>query len=150
MGMCFPELTIVTEGLQIQKELHCKCRSLEWVLGLQYMAVHHAQLCGVFLCVCITYDGMTTSYLLCVLTVSLAKESHSGFLSNLPVNIFPYLSTVDFSFFISYFMSLPEAVEECFIEMNLDISGSKDFRPHLTFLKLSKAPRLKRKVSNQV
>nr|XP_021139386.1 uncharacterized protein LOC110356809 [Columba livia] len=40
---------------------------------------------------------------------------------------------------------IAEAVEECFIEMNLDISGSKDFRPHLTFLKLSKAPRLKRK-----
>ncbi|XP_061212379.1 uncharacterized protein LOC133213839 isoform X2 [Neopsephotus bourkii] len=37
------------------------------------------------------------------------------------------------------------AVEECFIEMNLDVSGSKDFKPHLTFLKLSKAPRLKRK-----
>lgn len=94
---------------------------------------------------------MTTSYVLCVLTVSLAKGSHSGFLSNLPVNIFPCLSTVDFFFFfISYFMFLPEAVEECFIEMNLDISGSKDFRPHLTFLKLSKAPRLKRRVSNQV
>ncbi|GAB0182700.1 A-kinase anchor protein 7 [Grus japonensis] len=40
---------------------------------------------------------------------------------------------------------IAEAVEECFIEMNLDISGSKDFKPHLTFLKLSKAPRLKRK-----
>ncbi|XP_061303551.1 uncharacterized protein LOC133266369 isoform X2 [Pezoporus flaviventris] len=37
------------------------------------------------------------------------------------------------------------AVEECFVEMNLDVSGSKDFKPHLTFLKLSKAPRLKRK-----
>ncbi|XP_066848900.1 neurofilament light polypeptide-like isoform X2 [Anser cygnoides] len=36
-------------------------------------------------------------------------------------------------------------VEECFNEMNLDISGSKDFKPHLTFLKLSKAPRLKRR-----
>ncbi|XP_035173811.1 zinc finger protein 853-like isoform X3 [Oxyura jamaicensis] len=40
---------------------------------------------------------------------------------------------------------LQEAVEECFNEMNLDISGSKDFKPHLTFLKLSKAPRLKRR-----
>ncbi|KFP09582.1 A-kinase anchor protein 7 isoform gamma, partial [Egretta garzetta] len=40
---------------------------------------------------------------------------------------------------------IAEAVEECFNEMNLDISGSKDFRPHLTFLKLSKAPRLKRR-----
>ncbi|NXU51993.1 AKA7G protein, partial [Turnix velox] len=38
-----------------------------------------------------------------------------------------------------------EAVEECFMEMNLDISGSKDFKPHLTFLKLSKAQRLKRR-----
>ncbi|XP_048795821.1 uncharacterized protein LOC125691007 isoform X2 [Lagopus muta] len=37
------------------------------------------------------------------------------------------------------------AVENSFNEMNLDISGSKDFKPHLTFLKLSKAPRLKRK-----
>ncbi|KAI6075046.1 A-kinase anchor protein 7 isoform gamma-like protein [Aix galericulata] len=40
---------------------------------------------------------------------------------------------------------IAKAVEECFNEMNLDISGSKDFKPHLTFLKLSKAPRLKRK-----
>ncbi|KFU96591.1 A-kinase anchor protein 7 isoform gamma, partial [Chaetura pelagica] len=40
---------------------------------------------------------------------------------------------------------IAEAVEECFVEMNLDISGSKDFKPHLTFLKLSKAPRLKRR-----
>ncbi|XP_064006243.1 uncharacterized protein LOC135178850 isoform X2 [Pogoniulus pusillus] len=37
------------------------------------------------------------------------------------------------------------AVEECFVEMNLDISGSKDFIPHLTFLKLSKVPSLKRR-----
>ncbi|NXU83527.1 AKA7G protein, partial [Xiphorhynchus elegans] len=37
------------------------------------------------------------------------------------------------------------AVEECFIEMNLDILGSKDFKPHLTFLKLSKASRLRRR-----
>eukprot|EP00075_Anas_platyrhynchos_P018563 XP_027307816.1 putative mediator of RNA polymerase II transcription subunit 26 isoform X6 [Anas platyrhynchos] len=43
---------------------------------------------------------------------------------------------------------LQEAVEECFNEMNLDISGSKDFKPHLTFLKLSKAPRLKRRSQN--
>ncbi|NXP07018.1 AKA7G protein, partial [Thinocorus orbignyianus] len=40
---------------------------------------------------------------------------------------------------------IAEAVEECFIEMNLDIAGSKDFKPHLTFLKLSKVPRLKRR-----
>ncbi|XP_009977923.1 PREDICTED: uncharacterized protein LOC104373676 [Tauraco erythrolophus] len=40
---------------------------------------------------------------------------------------------------------IAEAVEECFNEMNLDILGSKDFKPHLTFLKLSKAPRLKRR-----
>ncbi|XP_072185367.1 uncharacterized protein [Excalfactoria chinensis] len=40
---------------------------------------------------------------------------------------------------------IAEAVEKSFNEMNLDISGSKDFKPHLTFLKLSKAPRLKRK-----
>ncbi|NXF51889.1 AKA7G protein, partial [Oceanites oceanicus] len=40
---------------------------------------------------------------------------------------------------------IAEAVEECFNEMNLDISRSKDFKPHLTFLKLSKAPRLKRR-----
>ncbi|NXF08303.1 AKA7G protein, partial [Smithornis capensis] len=40
---------------------------------------------------------------------------------------------------------IAEAVEECFIEMNLDISGSKNFKPHLTFLKLSKAPRLRRR-----
>ncbi|NXG71776.1 AKA7G protein, partial [Baryphthengus martii] len=40
---------------------------------------------------------------------------------------------------------IAEAVEECFTAMNLDISGSKDFKPHLTFLKLSKAPRLKRR-----
>ncbi|XP_016151583.1 PREDICTED: uncharacterized protein LOC101806472 [Ficedula albicollis] len=40
---------------------------------------------------------------------------------------------------------IAEAVEECFIEMNLDISGSKDFKPHLTFLKLSKASRLRKR-----
>ncbi|NXT19580.1 AKA7G protein, partial [Syrrhaptes paradoxus] len=40
---------------------------------------------------------------------------------------------------------IAEAVEECFTEMNLDVSGSKDFKPHLTFLKLSKAPRWKRR-----
>ncbi|NXC26298.1 AKA7G protein, partial [Campylorhamphus procurvoides] len=40
---------------------------------------------------------------------------------------------------------IAEAVEECFIEMNLDILGSKDFKPHLTFLKLSKASRLRRR-----
>ncbi|NXN08388.1 AKA7G protein, partial [Indicator maculatus] len=42
-------------------------------------------------------------------------------------------------------IKITEAVEECFIEMNLDISGSKDFIPHLTFLKFSKAPSLKRR-----
>ncbi|NXG20970.1 AKA7G protein, partial [Grallaria varia] len=40
---------------------------------------------------------------------------------------------------------IAEAVEECFTEMKLDILGSKDFKPHLTFLKLSKASRLRRK-----
>ncbi|NXI37246.1 AKA7G protein, partial [Galbula dea] len=40
---------------------------------------------------------------------------------------------------------IAEAVEESFLEMNLDISASKDFKPHLTFLKLSKAPSLKRR-----
>ncbi|NXC38599.1 AKA7G protein, partial [Penelope pileata] len=40
---------------------------------------------------------------------------------------------------------IAEAVEECFNEMNLNTSGSKDFKPHLTFLKLSKAPRLRRR-----
>ncbi|XP_061452781.1 uncharacterized protein LOC133370213 isoform X2 [Rhineura floridana] len=37
------------------------------------------------------------------------------------------------------------AVESSFIKMNVDITGSKDFKPHLTFLKLSKAPTLRRK-----
>ncbi|KAJ7414019.1 hypothetical protein WISP_86750 [Willisornis vidua] len=37
------------------------------------------------------------------------------------------------------------AVKECFIEMNLNILRSKDFKPHLTFLKLSKASRLRRR-----
>ncbi|NXA11433.1 AKA7G protein, partial [Sapayoa aenigma] len=40
---------------------------------------------------------------------------------------------------------IAEAVEECFIEMNLDVSQSKNFKPHLTFLKLSKASRLRRR-----
>ncbi|XP_065441386.1 probable basic-leucine zipper transcription factor R isoform X2 [Chrysemys picta bellii] len=40
---------------------------------------------------------------------------------------------------------LQEAVEGSFSEMGLDITGSKDFKPHLTFLKLSKAPALRRK-----
>ncbi|NXG97654.1 AKA7G protein, partial [Loxia leucoptera] len=40
---------------------------------------------------------------------------------------------------------IAEAVEECFIEMNLNISGRKDFKPHLTFLKLSKASKLRRR-----
>uniref|UniRef100_K7E4C4 Putative leucine-rich repeat-containing protein DDB_G0290503 n=1 Tax=Monodelphis domestica TaxID=13616 RepID=K7E4C4_MONDO len=40
---------------------------------------------------------------------------------------------------------IAEAVERSFQEMNIDITGSKDFRPHLTFLKLSKAPALRRK-----
>ncbi|XP_019396387.1 PREDICTED: uncharacterized protein LOC109313944 [Crocodylus porosus] len=40
---------------------------------------------------------------------------------------------------------IAEIVEESFGEMNLNISGSKDFKPHLTFLKLSKAPALRRK-----
>uniref|UniRef100_H3B1J8 A-kinase anchor protein 7-like phosphoesterase domain-containing protein n=1 Tax=Latimeria chalumnae TaxID=7897 RepID=H3B1J8_LATCH len=38
-----------------------------------------------------------------------------------------------------------ESVELCFREMGVNITGSKEFKPHLTFLKLSKAPALKRK-----
>ncbi|NXM79026.1 AKA7G protein, partial [Serilophus lunatus] len=45
---------------------------------------------------------------------------------------------------------IAEAVEECFIEMNLDISESKDFKPHLTFLKLSKVPWLRRRVFRKI
>uniref|UniRef100_A0A8C5W6L2 A-kinase anchor protein 7-like phosphoesterase domain-containing protein n=1 Tax=Leptobrachium leishanense TaxID=445787 RepID=A0A8C5W6L2_9ANUR len=37
------------------------------------------------------------------------------------------------------------AVLQCFQEIGVDLSGNKDFRPHLTFLKLSKAPSLRRK-----
>ncbi|XP_020650138.3 uncharacterized protein LOC110079420 isoform X1 [Pogona vitticeps] len=40
---------------------------------------------------------------------------------------------------------IAEAVESSFVEMNVDITGSKNFRPHLTFLKLSKIPALRRK-----
>ncbi|XP_042298987.1 A-kinase anchor protein 7-like [Sceloporus undulatus] len=40
---------------------------------------------------------------------------------------------------------IAEAVESSFMEMNVDITASNDFRPHLTFLKLSKAPALRRK-----
>ncbi|MEE6464416.1 hypothetical protein FKM82_006252 [Ascaphus truei] len=40
---------------------------------------------------------------------------------------------------------IADAVTECFTEIGVDLSGSKDFRPHLTFLKLSKAPSLRRK-----
>ncbi|XP_067403635.1 uncharacterized protein [Emydura macquarii macquarii] len=40
---------------------------------------------------------------------------------------------------------IAEAVERSFNEMGLDITGSKDFKPHLTFLKLSKVPALRRK-----
>lgn len=112
------------------------------------MAVCHAQLCFCLFFICVACDGMKTSSLLCVLTVCLAQDRHSGFLSNLPINIFSLPPNC--LGFLCYFIFLPEAVEECFIEMNLDISGSKDFKPHLTFLKLSKAPRLKRRVSNQV
>ncbi|KAG8133485.1 hypothetical protein E2320_011254 [Naja naja] len=32
-----------------------------------------------------------------------------------------------------------------FMEMNIDVSSSRDFKPHLTFLKLSKAPAQRRK-----
>ncbi|NXS52016.1 AKA7G protein, partial [Brachypteracias leptosomus] len=45
---------------------------------------------------------------------------------------------------------IAEAVEECFAAMKLHISGSKDFKPHLTFLKLSKVPRLKRRAFRKV
>ncbi|XP_040209931.1 A-kinase anchor protein 7-like [Rana temporaria] len=40
---------------------------------------------------------------------------------------------------------IAEAVTESFMHMGVDISGSKDFNPHLTFLKLTKAPFLRRK-----
>ncbi|XP_075777058.1 uncharacterized protein LOC142827113 isoform X2 [Pelodiscus sinensis] len=43
------------------------------------------------------------------------------------------------------FNKIAEAVEGSFNDMGLDITGSKDFKPHLTFLKLSKAPALRRK-----
>ncbi|KAK9403392.1 hypothetical protein NXF25_008219 [Crotalus adamanteus] len=36
-------------------------------------------------------------------------------------------------------------VVNSFTEMNIDVSSSRDFKPHLTFLKLSKAPALRRK-----
>ncbi|XP_072008290.1 uncharacterized protein [Engystomops pustulosus] len=40
---------------------------------------------------------------------------------------------------------IAEVVKDCFISEGVNISGSKDFKPHLTFLKLSKAPSLRRK-----
>ncbi|KAJ6662174.1 hypothetical protein lerEdw1_012640 [Lerista edwardsae] len=40
---------------------------------------------------------------------------------------------------------IAEVVDNSFIEKNVDITGSKYFKPHLTFLKLSKAPSLRRK-----
>ncbi|NXH21909.1 AKA7G protein, partial [Bucco capensis] len=40
---------------------------------------------------------------------------------------------------------IAEAVEKSFMAMKLDTSASKDFKPHLTFLKLSKAPSWKRR-----
>ncbi|XP_053101774.1 uncharacterized protein LOC128323107 isoform X3 [Hemicordylus capensis] len=45
---------------------------------------------------------------------------------------------------------IAEAVWSSFTEMNVDISGSKAFKPHLTFLKLSKAPALRRKQSQGI
>lgn len=92
---------------------HCDRRSANskgialqmYKFGLGFrLAIYGCTSCATFyfLCVCVGYDGMTTNYLLCVLTVSLAKGSRTGFLSNLPVNIFPYLSTVDFNFFLFY------------------------------------------------
>ncbi|KAF7245198.1 Craniofacial development protein 2 [Varanus komodoensis] len=50
-------------------------------------------------------------------------------------------------YMISQNSALKEAVESSFREMDIDISGSKDFKPHLTLLKLSKAPALRRKLS---
>ncbi|XP_028922625.1 uncharacterized protein LOC103171503 [Ornithorhynchus anatinus] len=40
---------------------------------------------------------------------------------------------------------IADVVESSFREMSVDITGGKDFKPHLTFLKLSKAPVLRRK-----
>ncbi|XP_038603186.1 chromatin modification-related protein eaf-1-like [Tachyglossus aculeatus] len=40
---------------------------------------------------------------------------------------------------------IADVVESSFREMSVDITGSKDFKPHLTVLKLSKAPALRRK-----
>ncbi|XP_068090815.1 A-kinase anchor protein 7-like isoform X2 [Hyperolius riggenbachi] len=40
---------------------------------------------------------------------------------------------------------IAEAVTQCFTENGVDLSGNKDFNPHLTFLKLTKAPFLRRK-----
>ncbi|XP_030043151.1 formin BNR1 [Microcaecilia unicolor] len=40
---------------------------------------------------------------------------------------------------------IAESVANCFLEMGIDVTGSKEFKPHLTFLKLSKAPFLRRK-----
>lgn len=57
------------------------------------MAVSHVFLWFAYFSFVRACDGMTTSYLLCVLTVCLAQKRRSGFLSNLPVNIFPYLPT---------------------------------------------------------
>ncbi|KAM3929185.1 uncharacterized protein RB166_006978 [Leptodactylus fuscus] len=40
---------------------------------------------------------------------------------------------------------IAEVVTQCFVDVGVNISGSKDFKPHLTFLKLSKVPSLRRK-----
>ncbi|XP_077123806.1 uncharacterized protein LOC143781205 [Ranitomeya variabilis] len=41
---------------------------------------------------------------------------------------------------------IAELVIQCFMDADVNITGSKDFKPHLTFLKLSKVPSLRRKV----
>ncbi|XP_073407031.1 uncharacterized protein [Dendrobates tinctorius] len=41
--------------------------------------------------------------------------------------------------------TIAELVIQCFMDANVNITGSKDFKPHLTFMKLSKVPSLRRK-----
>lgn len=139
----------LVEGLWIQTEFCCKHRSLDPVSGLHLMSTCHADLwfwalLSIFFCCLRQYSYWFPG----VFCNCLSQDRDSGFLSNIPVNIFS-LCPHCYSFFFLYYL-FPEAVEECFIERNLNISGSKDFKPHLTFLKLSKASRLRRRVSNLV
>lgn len=95
---------------------------------------------------CVAYDSAATGYLGYVLTVLLKTGIVAFCLTSLSI----FFSTSPLLFISFLYCLFPEAVEQCFIEMNLDISGSKDFKPHLTFLKLSKASRLRRRVSKWV